>query len=206
MWSDDAEEWDESKEEEDISEELSHQQLLNCAIQNRIKRKAKNIAMSSAEFILAVISLLLEIGQGIVFGGKVLGITAIVYVTVMAIVTMVHAYRLPSNIHTTLSIENAFKKTNNFPIIDGVLEIPLVIRYGSVWFALLVWGVFVVVFITLVSLLVYTQETRTTIAAGLLAALTLYNVTSDICEYHVLTRKENMDLNKTKDPSSLDKV
>lgn len=172
--------------------------LLDIVILNQNKRKAKNIVMNSVQFIVAVSALLHQVdvdqgeNGGIVQEGLVLGSIAILYAVMVIVLVMCHAASLPPNHRTKMEVEEAYKATNEKPIIDGILEIRLARQFGCQRFCYSLWAVFAV----LVSFLAYTLSISYSapyLTSSLLAGMTLYQMTSDSCEYWVHTRPQNLE-------------
>jgi len=181
--------------------------LLNRVIVNRNKRKAKNIVATGLEFTLAVATLMIsadtkakEVAKeynyedGLATEAIALGIISILYVITLSTVAMIHASRLPCNCNTSAEIEVAFAKTNNMPIIDGILEIPLASRFGGKWFVAVVYSIFVLTLVALFYVLKITYWDTSTLTSILLAIFTMYRFTADICEYRVFTLPKNLNL------------
>lgn len=171
--------------------------LLDIVILNQNKRKAKNIVMNSVQFIVSVIAILHQVdvdGEpgGIEPEGLVLGSIAILYAVMVIVSVMCHAASLPPNHRTTMEVEEAYKATNEKPIIDGILEIRLAQQFGCQGFCYGLWAVFA----GIVSLLVVTLSISYSapyVISSLLAVMTLYQMTSDSCEYWVHTRPQNLE-------------
>ncbi|KAL7566184.1 hypothetical protein ACA910_011259 [Epithemia clementina (nom. ined.)] len=177
-------------------EELSN--LLDSVILNRNKRRAKQVVKTGIEFLMSVALLLYTIHEqendyGIAPSGLALAMISMSYVCAIMFFITVHAYRLPPEFHTTPAIEEAYKKTNNWPIIDGFMEIPLPYRFGGAVVAYTFWSVFFLLFLVLMVTLALTYS-GPYVLSSFLATFTLYDLTSELCEYWVHTRPQNMML------------
>jgi hypothetical protein len=170
--------------------------LLNSVIVNRNKRKAKDIVLIALEFYFvflaadglyteAIIHYGIEIWSDPFF---LFAISTILYVVAVSVCVMIHASRLPSNRNTSAEIEEAYEKTNNVPIFDGFMEIRISYRFGDKTFSTVVYSIFVVIVVFLSFLGVNGAE-GFTYTTAILACLTLYRFTADICEYHLITRQ-----------------
>jgi len=170
--------------------------LLDYVVLNRNKRKVKQIMKTGIEFLFTVGPLILSVLE---MEGEISTLSFVVMVNVIGLIIFVtaHAHNLPPKTPTYPEIEEAYKLTNSKPFVDGLLEIPLARRFGGVVMVYSLWSVF---FLTMVSLLVtlITTFSAPYLFSSLLASLTLYDLTSDLCEYWVYTRPHD-DLEEAKE-------
>jgi hypothetical protein len=173
--------------------------LLSSVVQNRNKRKAKLIVNTGIEFLLAVGSLLsaikAEYGDNREPLGAPLGVVVMIYVAALVAFVSYHAYQLPSESYTTIEVEEAYKKTNSMPIIGGVLEIPLALKFGGAEVVFTLWTIFALISAALVYLLVAARELLF-LLPSFLVWFTLYDLTSEVSEYWVFTHHRPQQLKK----------
>jgi hypothetical protein len=131
--------------------------------------------------------------SGISKGAIALGCILIIYVVTVSVGVVIHASRLSSNCITTAEIEEAYEKTNSMAIIDGILEIPLASRFGGKWFVVGAYSILGLTLVALFYILAITACDWGTLAAMLLAILTMYRFTADLCKYCVFTLPENLN-------------
>uniref|UniRef100_A0A7S4RC18 Uncharacterized protein n=1 Tax=Ditylum brightwellii TaxID=49249 RepID=A0A7S4RC18_9STRA len=171
-------------------------EILDKVIINRIRRKGKDVVLLVVEFLLALVGIILAITREKDGAPKITTIifcAAIAfYVICLALMLTWNVFHLPPNVSTSEEVEEAYKKTNSNYMIDGILEIPIAIKFGLKWPVFIVWGIFLVGF----GFLLYILQTNTAIERdvyvnSLLAALLLYRVTSDTCEFWVHTLPEH---------------
>jgi len=175
--------------------------LLDKVLYTKLQRKAKAVIMTCVQFVLTNVFILLNVAEeaknvdkGVGTGIYVMIGIAIAYVTTVSIFLLIHAiFSNKTKYETTAEIEQAYEKTNASPLIDGLLEIPLAIRFkGPKWWVVLIfWGLFIVIgipFVVLIRILPdYDVSNATTLAVGA-ALFELYEITSDFAEYWVYTR------------------
>jgi hypothetical protein len=176
--------------------------LLDLVILNRNKRKAKNIVMTSVQFILSLFVLLNQVeadtGGEIDRQSLVLGIIAILYGAIIIICVMFHArWYLSPDHQTKMEVEEAYKGTNDKPIIDGILEIWLARQFGCPKFCYVLWMMYAAFFALLVLALITSYNSAPYVLSSLLAMMTLYQMTSDVCEYRVHTHQQNLECTTT---------
>uniref|UniRef100_A0A7S1UPK4 Uncharacterized protein n=1 Tax=Grammatophora oceanica TaxID=210454 RepID=A0A7S1UPK4_9STRA len=115
----------------------------------------------------------------------------IVYAVAVAVFAMVHAYRQTESPMPRVEVEEAYKKTNKIPVVDGFLEIPLACRHVEGRSRILVvvaWTIWCLVMAALIYVLSYSYNDSSSLASIFLAAYTFYRLTADLCEYWVHTR------------------
>uniref|UniRef100_A0A7S4UVJ7 Uncharacterized protein n=1 Tax=Ditylum brightwellii TaxID=49249 RepID=A0A7S4UVJ7_9STRA len=171
-------------------------EILDKVIINRIRRKGKDVVLLVVEFLLALVGIILAITREKDGAPKITTIifcAAIAfYVICLALMLTWNVFHLPPNVSTSEEVEEAYKKTNSNYMIDGILEIPIAIKFGLKWPVFIVWGIFLVGFgFFLYILQTNTALERDTYMNSLLAALLLYRVTSDTCEFWVHTLPEH---------------
>lgn len=151
--------------------------------------------MNGVQFIISVVSLLnqAESESGGLFNiHRYLGIGICSYAAMVVILVMCHSCSLSPNLRPKMEVEKAYEVTNGLPIIDGILEIGLARQFGCQCFIYFVWAIYFL----FIAALVYAMSIGRTapyMGATALCALTLYQVTSDVCEYWVHTRPQNVE-------------
>ena len=89
-----------------------------------------------------------------------------------------------------LKLEKAYSKTNNYPLVDGFLEISCSFRFLPIrqwWLPILTWTTFIGLVTYLTVNLILFQEPPGTLTSSILASVQLYRITVDLCEYWVCT-------------------
>ena len=109
------------------------------------------------------------------------------------VAVVVHAMRLLPNCNTTADFDEAYGKTNGMAVIDGILEIPLASRFGGKWFVVGAYSILGLTLVALFYILAITACDWGTLAPMLLAILTMYRFTADLCKYCVFTLPENLN-------------
>ena len=193
-------------------------EVLELVIQNRNKRKAKDIVVVCLEFILAVGAVVASIESEIKAlndaddvecdtGGKcyegdffvasityIIAALTILYAVVVSVATFRHAYQLPTHLRTLKAVEEAYAETNSVPLFDGFLEIGISLRLGGgCGYVTGVWTFFGVTVIALICSLAVGVSSVGICFAITLAVVQLYRITADLCEYRVHTRLANMN-------------
>lgn len=87
-------------------------------------------------------------------------------------------------------LERAYRKTNNYPLIDGLLEIPFSFRFLSWrdwWVPVIAWAVFFILVTNLAVNLALLKEPPGVLTSCALASIQGYRFTADVCEYWVYT-------------------
>jgi hypothetical protein len=177
--------------------------VLAQVLNTRLQRKAKAIIISSLEFLLTDLSILLtalnlEIeDDGIKIGIYVVVGFAALYAAALVIFLLVHAsFFTDKNSTTEKEVEDAFSKTNAAPLVDGFLELPFPAKFGgNTWFLpYIMWSFFLAIIVTSSVLFAfeYDQISGTTVAALSTGGLLLYQITSDFSEYWVLSRNQEI--------------
>ena len=166
-------------------------------LENRVHRKAKDVAASSLSFLVAVVSILFSIQKNVEESDGELYLPTqvvafcvllIVYALVLSVAVTVHAlWHLPPGMTSSLEIEAAYAKTNKWILVDGFLEIPTAFAFGCGRFAGVVWTIYFVAVLTTMMLLFTTVFDMVVFLSTLLAIFSLYRITAELCEYRVLT-------------------
>ena len=183
--------------------------LLDNVVTNRLKRKAKDVLVASFEFALAVVLIVLaledndddstddETDEGgstttttttsgdMADAAIALVVVVIVYVVALAVTTTFYAYRLPKNVKTSKKVEEAYAWTNNVPLVDGFLEIPLTFRFGASKLAMARWAIYFMVLAWLIAVLDIFFNWQSETVGIVLAVFTFYRVTADVNEFFV---------------------
>lgn len=170
--------------------------LQSTILKNRALRKAKSIAATGLEFILAIATLLSAVkeewGEFADPGAIAWMVIAILLAVAISVGTLCHAYCVTSAASnasiTNKELEDAYARTNKIPIVDGILEIPLSFRYGGACFVIACWCSFLVFFFGTVVILISVEGASDYAAAALLAVFAFFHMTGDLCEYWVHTR------------------
>ena len=177
--------------------------LLGRILQTRLQRKAKSVILSSLEFLIVDLAVLVsalqlefdeykQYGVYAIFGGSAL------YVVGISIFLFAHAMRQSTDSSTTKEVETSYSWTNKIPILDGILELPLPIKFrGNMWYLpYLAWLWMLACIGGGGYLFGYLEKERVAVetqAALCAAALILYQITSDFSEYWVQSRPHNQE-------------
>lgn len=175
--------------------------LLDKVLKTRLQRRAKSIIISSVQFILLVLAILL-IAVDLEYEKKVHQVIAyaliggsMCYVFLIMIFLFFHAKALPKNLKTTLDVEIAYSRTNMIPLLDSVFEIHLPLRFrGNKWyFAYFIWVIStgLVAGTVAIFLLIRDEVSASTTTLMISAALILYQITGDFAEYWVHSRNQS---------------
>jgi len=177
--------------------------LLTKVLDTKIQRKAKSIIMTCIQFILTNFYLLVSSDEAALNQNENIGIALKVMIGIsgayaigLAIFVLIHALLLGSHEYETdKDVEAAYEKTNLYPVIDHILEIPLAIKFrGKVWWLVLViWAVFLAIAVAFVIIVRfqpdYDVDNSTSIAVAA-AVMMLYQITGDFSEYWIYTRND----------------
>lgn len=189
------------------------QVLLDTILKSRLQRKAKGIILSSIQFIAVDFALLLTYLEYDLNGEnnnnafnptldvafKITLYIAAIYTALLSLFIFIHSvlFLKTANTRTVASVEKAYSRTNLFPLVDGILELPFPFIFrGYAWFLpYFCWVIYVgVVGIGfLFFYLMNIQLTMTTLSTLVAGVLLLYQITSDFSEYWVQSRhRESM--------------
>jgi len=176
-------------------------ELLDKVLTTKMQRKAKSVIMTCLEFCLTNAFILLNIAEQAKLENKatslslkiVVGIS-VGYAAVVAGFVFIHGLMLGDTTFTTnKEVEDAYAKTNAKPFVDGILEIPLAVKFkGPKWWLIWInWGVFFALTIAYAIIVgTYTDfdlQTSTSVATAA-AVFILYQITGDFAEYWIYTR------------------
>jgi len=181
--------------------ESATKDLLDKVLNTKVQRKAKAVIMTCVQFILTNTFILMNVADeakaqhhSVGTGLNVMIYIAIAYAVGVSIFLLIHALCLGNaDYETNLEIEEAYEKTNSTPLFDGILEIPLAIRFkGHLWWLIWIfWGLFTGIGGTFVALIYilpdFDTSNATSVAVGA-AVFELYEITSDFSEYWIYTR------------------
>jgi len=177
------------------------EKLLDKVLNTKLQRKAKAVIMTCVQFILTNTFIVLNIAEKAELENKnisqglklVVGIS-VAYAIGISLFLLIHAMSKGGwSYQTNMDIEEAYEKTNQIAVIDGILEIPLAIKFkGPLWWIIWIfWVLFValaVLFIVLIaSLPNFEIKNSTSVAIGA-AIFELYEITADFSEYWIYTR------------------
>jgi len=178
------------------------EKLLDKVLNTKLQRKAKAVIMTCVQFILTNTFIVLNIAEeaelqnkNISQGLKVVVGISIAYAIGISLFLLIHSTSKDDGFsyQTNMDIEEAYEKTNKFTVLDGILEIPLAIKFkGPLWWIIWIfWVLFValaVLFIVLIaSLPNFEIKNSTSVAIGA-AIFELYEITADFSEYWIYTR------------------
>ena len=188
--------------------------LLNKVIKNRNQRRAKNIIRLGINYLLAVLVILsshsdIVAANGQVYSGNMhilfvtvtssgfgmmIGASAL-FVVLLCFFLFVHAVAYPKHgCITSLEVEEAYEMTNNYPAIDGILELGFPARFkGKNWkLAYIVLAISVLIILWGLELyMLNAKHVSKTTSTALVAAMTLLmQISTDFTEYWVYTRNQ----------------
>mmetsp|Transcript_61578 Transcript_61578/g.74065 ORF Transcript_61578/g.74065 Transcript_61578/m.74065 type:complete len:207 (+) Transcript_61578:18-638(+) len=189
--------------------------FLSRVLNTKLKRKSKSIVITCAQYLLVNGFLLLQENENEVKSGNNsidTGLVAMViiggiYAIITALFAFLHAFWLPPTLKVSEEVELDYGKSNNLPLIDSILEIPLAVKWkGSLWWIVWIfWGFFLAIFVASVVLLLFIPELtakNSTVVAVAAALLQLYQITGDFSEYWVYTRNAEAVYDDQDEPSS----
>lgn len=189
--------------------------FLSRVLNTKLKRKSKSIVITCAQYLLVNGFLLLQENENEVksennsidTGLEAMVIIGGIYATITAIFAFLHSYWLPPTLKVSEEVELDYGKSNNLPLIDSILEIPLAVKWkGSLWWIVWIfWGFFLALFVASVVLLLFIPELtakKSTVVAVAAALLQLYQITGDFSEYWVYTRNSEAVYDDQDEPSS----
>ena len=159
--------------------------LLDKVVTNRVKRKAKDVACTAFEFVLAVILIAVKFRMAAFTIAYV--IFVVLYASSLATATAVYACRLPSDVKTIKEVEDAYERTNKILFFGGLYEIPLTFRFGGKILAVFLWSFYVLIMAGLTDVL-FTTYWEEEVFAIVLAVYSLYRLTTDVSEFFVHAR------------------
>lgn len=176
--------------------------ILGSFLNTRLQRKAKSVISTAVQFILTDALILLNVSNineikkfDDTISWELWAITGISigYVLSIIIFLIVHAARLPKTQWVTDDVEEAFEKTNNVAMFDGLLELPYPAKFkgiGTWYLPYIFWGIFglFLTAILILYILVADEVESSTVVAYAVAVLQVYQLTSDFSEYWVYTR------------------
>lgn len=175
--------------------------LLDKVLKTRLQRRAKSIIISSVQFILLALAILLiaidleyekKVHQVIAYG--LIG-ASMCYVFFIMVLLFFHAKALPKNLKTTMDVEVAYSRTNMIPLLDSIFEIHFPLRFrGKKWyFPYIIWGLSagLVAGTVAIFLLIRDKISASTMSLMISAALILYQITGDFAEYWVHSRNQS---------------
>jgi len=173
--------------------------VLDIVLDTQLKRKAKAIIMTCIQFIFVENLIMFQTTDKIEETGKGMAIydkfsyAGAGYAGLLAVFLFFHALFLPKNINVREEVGLAYAKTNNIPILDSLLEIPLAAQFkGTLWW--LVWvawgmcGAVVAGWLILYYMLPNEELKGTMYMALSVAILQIYQITGDFSEYWIFTR------------------
>jgi hypothetical protein len=174
--------------------------LLDKVLKTRLQRRAKSIIISSVQFLLLALAILL-IANDLEYEKKLYQIivyaligASMFYVFVIMVFLFFHAKALPMNLKTTMDVEVAYSRTNMIPLLDSIFEIHFPLRFrGNKWyFPYIIWGFSagLVAGTVVVFLLIRDEISASTTSLMISAALILYQITGDFAEYWVHSRNQ----------------
>ena len=195
--------------------------LLSKVLKTRIQRRAKNIIRTGINYLLSNVVILLSSSSDILTVmakdtinldsrsqasnvvmamkssafGTVIGLSAL-YVILLCTFLFFHALNFPfKNTSTSHEIEDAYDSTNQFPAIDGLLEIAFPSKFkGKYWrLPYVILAICVMICSAGISLYFEDREniSETTKTALFAAMLLLFQITTDFSEYWVITRNQD---------------
>lgn len=187
--------------------------FLEKVLTTKMQRKAKGVIMTCIEFSLTNAFILMNIAEQAKLENKTTSISlkivvaiSIGYAVSVAGFLFIHGLMLGDTTFTTnMEVEDAYAKTNTKPFIDGILEIPLAVKFkGPKWWLIWInWGVLFLLAIAYAIIVgFYTDfnvENSTSLATAA-AVFILYQITSDFSEYWIYTRNSKP---KNDDPNEL---
>ena len=186
-----------------LNTEMFHKQEVVSAAsasKNHHHRKAKTLVITCLEFSLAVYILWQTVDSEVDVMHKsttMLAVLVLSYTLVVALSVLFHSRGCFKKSEDSLTmptyseVEAAYAKTNNYPFIDGILEIPIVFRLGGCggrFMALIVWTTLFVAIGCLVRQFIRHEEPVGTKTSAALASIQFYRITADLCEYYVYSR------------------
>lgn len=176
-------------------------EVVEQTLHNRNQRLAKTIVVSCVEFLVAVASILAGVinevnesngsdGDSYVFSLTyfVVAVTML-YVAVVAIIIFATSRRLKPHARLDPEIDLLYAATNKMICIDGILEIPLSIKYAGRCIPIFMWSVYLLLLILVMMAMFYVPEgsvnqtSAQTYVASFLAVIQMYRITSDVCEF-----------------------
>lgn len=175
--------------------------LLDKVMNTKLQRKAKAVIMTCVQFIFTNTVIVLNVAEkaeslnkNVSQGLKITVGISVAYAAGIAIFLLIHSMIKGDSIYqTNLDIEEAYEKTNQTPVFDGILEIPLAIRFkGPVWWLIwIIWALFLIIAALFVALVAFLPDfdvsNATSVAVGA-AVFELYEITADFSEYWIYTR------------------
>ena len=190
--------------------------LLDTVLKSRVQRKAKDIVRDGINYILFIVVLLqtspditgsaddnlstlgkLYYAIMMTSFGNIVGVS-LVFILLLSLFIFWHAVRFHPCLKavTNHEVESAYEATNEYPAIDGFLELSFPYRFkGSMW-ALPYFVLAGCVSIISLGLVVYLDEyehvTKVTSGALGASAIELLVVATDFSEYWVHTRNQTL--------------
>lgn len=175
--------------------------LLDKVLTTKLQRKAKTVIMTIVQFVLTNTFIVMSAAEQAETQNKTIsqglkltiGIST-AYTVLLACFLLIHGNMQGDSAYQTNSeIEDAYAKTNQVQLVDGLLEIPLAIKFkGPFWWLIWIfWALFLgiaVAFITLVIFLPDFEVNNSTSIAVSAAVFELYEITGDFSEYWIYTR------------------
>lgn len=181
--------------------------LLDKFIKNKNRQQAKNIALSCAEFILSVCTIVLAIyDEGMTPDPEVVPIAAFAgaIAAVVGITVTLHAVAVPARIAND-DVESFLRRVQNIPYLNVLREMPFTCKRGSYLLMTFLWILYGLVCGSVIASVVQAQQTdgqtsygvtqhaasRSTVTSAVLAMLQMFRIIGDVGEYIVRTRVRN---------------
>jgi len=178
-------------------------ETLDRVYNTRLKRKAKTVGITCAEFILTdvfifyqAIELADSANKSVTTGFKAMIGISIAYAAILGGFTLIHGLVLSSKSRVDPRVEEAFEQTNSYPLVDSLLELGLIFKFREKawWVALIFWGAFLAIAAALVVLSLLTPdfdvESSTTVAV-IAAIVQMYEITGGFAEYWIWSQNSS---------------